>query len=222
VALLTLCSAASNFALSSILNSLTTLLAKNYKLNPLQIGLCYLPFTFGGLTTRWTAGSLADRLFRRQARRIGEDIQPNRQSAKQLQRLPLEKTRLGLAIPFGYFYCLCVVAYGWIMNYNVHLAAPLVLLFLCGNASAGVNNTIIILAVDLNASRPASTRAAMNLVNHLTSAGAVAAVAPLIDVIGVGWVGVFLAGLMVIASPALWALYFWGQTWREKQSPEEE
>jgi hypothetical protein len=96
VALLTLCSAASNFALSSILNSLTTLLAKNYKLNPLQIGLCYLPFTFGGLTTGWTAGSLADRLFRRQARRIGEDIQPNRQSTKQLQRLPLEKTRLGL------------------------------------------------------------------------------------------------------------------------------
>jgi MFS family permease len=221
VALLTLCSAASTFASSAILNSLTTLLAQNYNLNPLQIGLCYLPFTVGGLTTRWTAGTLADRLFKRRARRIGEHIQPNRQSQQQLQRIPLEKARLGLTLPFGYFYCLCVIAYAWLMNYHVHLAGPMILLFLCGNASAGVNNTIIILAVDLNASRPASTRAAMNLINHLTSAGAVAAVAPLIDVIGIGWVGVFLAGMVAIASPALWVLYFLGQTWREKKSAEE-
>ncbi|OQE38376.1 hypothetical protein PENCOP_c008G08985 [Penicillium coprophilum] len=222
LALLVLCNSTSTCASSAIVNSLTTLLAKNYKLSPLYIGLCYLPFTFGGLSTRWTAGLLADRLFRRQARSVGIDVQPNRQSPKQLRRIPLERARLGLTLPFIYLYCLCVVAYGWVMDYNVHLAGPLVILFLCGNASGGVSNTINMLAVDLNADRPASTRAAMTLVDRLVSAGAVAAVAPLIDLIGIGWVGVALAALMIIATPALWTLYFQGQIWREAKAFEED
>ncbi|KAJ6143893.1 MFS general substrate transporter [Penicillium samsonianum] len=222
IALLVICDSTTTCASSAIVNSLTTLLAKNYKLSPLYIGLCYLPFTLGGLTTRWTAGLLADRLFRHQARRVGEEIQPNRQSPKQLRRIPLEKARLGLGLPFIYLYCLCVVAFGWVMDYNVHLAAPLIILFFCGNASGGVNNTINMLAVDLNADRPASTRAAMSLVNRLVSAGAVAAVAPLIEVIGIGWVGVLLAVLMIISTPALWTLYFWGQSWREAKTSEED
>ncbi|KAJ5342215.1 MFS general substrate transporter [Penicillium brevicompactum] len=219
VALLVICSAANTFTSSAITNSLTTLLAANYKLIPLHIGLCYLPFTFGGLSSRWTAGTIADWLYRRQAHQIGEDIQPNRQSPEQLERMPLEKARLRLTIPFVYFCCVCIVGYGWVMNYNVHLAGPLILLLLYGNATTGVSSTIAILAVDLNASRPASTHAAMNLVSYLTSAGAVAAVVPLIDNTGVGWMGVIMAGVMIVTSPALWALYIWGKAWREKPSP---
>ena len=219
VALLVICSAANTFTSSAITNSLTTLLAANYKLIPLHIGLCYLPFTFGGLSSRWTAGTIADWLYRRQAHQIGEDIQPNRQSPEQLERMPLEKARLRLTIPFVYFCCVCIVGYGWVMNYNLHLAGPLILLFLYGNATTGVSSTIAILAVDLNASRPASTHAAMNLVSYLTSAGAVAAVVPLIYNTGVGWMGVIMAGVMIVTSPALWALYIWGKAWREKPSP---
>lgn len=218
VALLVICSAANTFTSSAITNSLTTLLAANYKLIPLHIGLCYLPFTFGGLSSRWTAGTIADWLYRRQAHQIGEDIQPNRQSPEQLERMPLEKARLRLTIPFVYFCCVCIIGYGWVMNYNVHLAGPLILLFLYGNATTGVSSTIAILAVDLNASRPASTHAAMNLVSYLTSAGAVAAVIPLIDITGVGWMAVIMAGVMIVTSPALWALYIWGKAWREKPS----
>lgn len=219
VALLATCSAANTFTSSAIINSLTTLLARNYNLSPLQIGLCYLPFTFGGLSSRWTAGTIVDWLYRRQARQIGAEVQPNRQSAEQLQRMPLEKVRLRLTLPFVYICCLCIIGYGWTMNYNVHLSGPLILLFLYGNATTGVSSTIAILAVDLNVSRPASTHAAMNLVTYFTSAGAVAVVAPLIDAIGIGWMGVILAGIMALASPALWALYFWGQGWRQKPSP---
>ncbi|KAJ5181531.1 hypothetical protein N7449_011678 [Penicillium cf. viridicatum] len=66
------------------------------------------------------------------------------------------------------------------------------------------------LAMDPNAQRPASTRAVLSLVDRLVSAGAVAAVAPLIDVIGIGWVGVLLAVLVIVSTPGLWAFYFWG------------
>lgn len=222
LALLALCSAASIFSTTAVLNSLTTLLARDYGLSPLHIGLCYLPFSVGGLTVRWTAGTLADRLFKYQARLIGEDIQPNRQSPGQLNRMPLEKARLGLTIPFYYTGIFCSIVYWWLMSYKVHLAAPLVVMFFFGNASTGAANTISMLSVDLNASRPASTRAAMNCVNHLVSAASVAAVVPLIDGIGVGWTGVFFAGIMLVSSPALWALYYWGHGWRTKKFPEDE
>lgn len=125
------------------MHSLKTLLAKNYNLSPRYIGLCYLPFTLGGLTTRWTKGLLADRLLRCQTRRVGEEIQFNRNSPTELQRIPIEKACLSLGLLFIY------------------------------------------------------------LVDQLVSAGAVAAVTPLIETIGIGWVGVLLAVLMVMATPAL-------------------
>jgi hypothetical protein len=104
------------------------------------------------------------------------------------------------------------------MNYNVHLAVPLVLLFFCGNASAGVSNTLSMLITDLNVTRPASARAVLNMANWLASAGASAAVIPLINGIGMGWLGVLLGGMMILVSPALWAVYFWGKGWRDRKT----
>lgn len=104
------------------------------------------------------------------------------------------------------------------MNYDVHLAGPLVLLFFCGNASTGVNNTLSVLVSDLNVTRPASARAVMSMVNWLASAGVSAAIIPLIDAMGMGWLGVLLAGMMVLVSPALWALFFWGKKWRDRKA----
>lgn len=130
----------------------------------------------------------------------------------------LEKARLVLALPFVYLYAVCVIAFGWVMEYTVYLAGPLILLFLCGNASSGVLNTLGMLIVDLNVTRPASARAVMSMVNWLACAGASAVVIPLIDAIGMGWLGVILGGMMVLVSPALWGLYFWGKEWRDRKS----
>lgn len=218
VVLLVLCTATCFCTSSAIFNGLAFLLERKYHLKPLYVGLCYLPFTLGTCTTRWTAGILADRLFKHYARQVGEDIRPNHQSSTQIQRIPLEKARLVLALPFVYFYTVCVIAFGWVMNYNVHLAGPLILLFFCGNASAGVNNTLGMLIADLNVTRPASARAVMSMVNWLASAGASAVIIPLIDTIGIGWLGVLLGGLMVLVSPALWAIYFWGKEWRDRKT----
>jgi hypothetical protein len=70
------------------------------------------------------------------------------------------------------------------------------------------------LIVDLNVTRPASARAVMSMVNWL----ACAVVIPLIDTVGMGWLGVILGGMMVLVSPALWGLYFWGKEWRDRKS----
>ncbi|OGM40571.1 hypothetical protein ABOM_011056 [Aspergillus bombycis] len=222
ISLLVLCNALCFCGTSAILSSLPVLLERKYRLNPLQIGLCYLPHTAGGILARWNVGTLVDRNFKRHAHKIGEKLRSNQQTQGQLRRMPLEKVRLELALPFLYLSCLCVIGYSWIMYYDVHLAGPLVLLFLFGNATTGVNNSITTLAIDLNAYRPAAAMAAMNTVKHLTAAGAVAAVVPLIDAIGIGWVGTFLAGLWFLASPALWILYWKGQRWRQMETSEQD
>lgn len=49
-------------------------------------------------------------------------------------------------------------------------SGPFGRLVLCGNVSGGVSNTINMLAMDLNAERPASTRAALSLMNRLVPA----------------------------------------------------
>lgn len=218
IALLVLCTAACFCASAAVFNSLATVLKRKYHLRPLYVGLCYLPFTLGTCTTRWTAGTLADRLYKHYAHQVGEDLLPNQQCSTQIQRMPLEKARLVLALPLVYVYAVCVIAFGWVMEYTAHLAGPLVLLFLCGNASSGVLNTLGMLIVDLNVTRPASARAVMSMVNWLACAGASAAVIPLIDAVGMSWLGVILGGMMVLVSPALWSLYFWGKEWRDRKS----
>ncbi|KNG80236.1 hypothetical protein ANOM_011379 [Aspergillus nomiae NRRL 13137] len=222
ISLLLLCNALCFCGTQAILSSLPVLLERKYQLRPLHIGLCYLPFTAGSILTRWNVGTLVDRNYKRHAHKAGEELRPNQQTPQQLRRMPLEKVRLELALPSLYLSGVCLIGYGWIMYYDVHLAGPLVLLFLFGNATTGVNNSLVTLAIDLNAYRPAATMAAMNTVKSLAAAGAVAAAVPLIDAIGIGWVGTFIAGLWFLASPTLWILYWKGQRWRQRESSEQD
>jgi predicted MFS family arabinose efflux permease len=44
----------------AVLAGLPSQLQQKYNFNTLQIGLCYLPYGFGSLTSRWTVGTLLD------------------------------------------------------------------------------------------------------------------------------------------------------------------
>ncbi|KAL4782803.1 hypothetical protein BJX76DRAFT_358617 [Aspergillus varians] len=223
ISLLLTCSAQSFCGTEAILSTLPILLERKYSLNPLRIGLCFLPFTLGGTLTRWNVGTLLDRNFKRHARYAryaGEEIHANHQTQRQLLRAPLEKARLQLVLPFLYLSCLCVIAFAWVMHYDVHLVEPLVMQFVYGNTTTAVDNCINNnLVVDLKAEGPAAALTAMNAVRHLTAAGAIAVAVPMIDAIGIGWVGTFIAELWCLVSPALWIVYINGQRWMEKRTP---
>lgn len=215
VGLLVLCSTVRFSGSTAILSTLPALLERKYNYNPLQIGLCYLPYAAGGIVTRWTVGTVTDWNYRRHAQREGVEVCSNEQ--QDLRDIPIEKARLQITIPLMYLSSCSILAYGWVMRYDVHVAVPLVFLFLLGNTAAGVSNTLKMLMVDLHTSRPATATAAMNIFKNLIGAGAVAAALPVIDAVGIGWAGTIIAVLWVIVTPALWTLYLRGHIWRRQQ-----
>lgn len=221
MALLTTSSALFASGVTVVLATLPTTMETKYGFNPLQVGLCYIPYAVGSLTARWTAGSLVDWNFKRHASRVGILVEPNRaESRQQLQLIPVEKARLELLLPFLYFSSLVIVAYGWTMNYHIHLSGPLVLLFFLGNGTAGVNSILSTLVVDLHANQAGSALAAVNAVKNLSAAAAAAAAVPMVDCLGFGWSGVVLAGLWTLISPGLWLVYFRGHIWRQTSNTE--
>ncbi|KAL5365060.1 major facilitator superfamily domain-containing protein [Aspergillus floccosus] len=204
----------------AILTTLPAMLEEKYHYNPLQVGLCYLPFVAGGIATRWTVGTVADWNFRRHARQNGVELLPNQQP--EIDNIPVEKARLQITLPLMYLSSVFALGYGWVMNYNVHIAGPLVFLFLFGNTGTGISNSVKMLVVDIHTERPATATAAMNSFKNLVGAGVVAAAMPLIDAIGIGWVGTICACIWFLVTPAFWIVYFQGHGWRKHKSEEEE
>ncbi|KAH8432709.1 uncharacterized protein LDX57_010336 [Aspergillus melleus] len=215
IGILVLCSTVRFSGSIAILSTLPALLERNYHYNTLQIGLCYIPFAVGGIVTRWTVGTVTDWNYRRHAQRNDVEVRSNEQ--QELREIPIEKARLQITIPLMYLSSCSVLAYGWTMSYNVHIAAPLITLFLLGNTDAGVTNTLKMLVMDLHTSRPATATAAMNSFKNLIGAGAVAAALPLINVVGIGWIGTIISLLWLLVTPALCILYLKGHAWRERQ-----
>lgn len=199
------------------LSCIPALFESKYNFDPLQVGLAYIPVAVGGLTARWTCGTLADRNFRRHGRFAGVEIARNQQFKDSLLEIPLERARLQILLPMAYLWCIWMIAYSWLIDRDVHMAAPLVTLFFLGNASTGTSNILCMLIIDLHSHQPATAMAALNLFRFAFGAGAVAAGVPLIQAVGIGWMGTAFALLALIASPALWLVYFHGHEWRRSK-----
>lgn len=199
----------------TVLSTLPTVLERTYGFNALQVGLCYLPYTCGAVAARWTAGTFNDRNFQRLAQRAGVDIIPNRQG--DLIDVPLEKARLEIAIPFAYSSCVFMVLYAWLVQYEVHISGPLVALFFLGNMIGGSNSSLTSLLVDLHSTKPATVMSSLNLFRFMCGAGIVAGAMPLVETIGIGWVGTIVALVLAFASPSLWMVYREGHRWRRQR-----
>lgn len=204
----------------AVLSSLLSQLQEKYHFNSLQIGLCYLPYGVGSLTSRWTVGTLLDWNFRRHARRLGIEIVKNRQ--QRLSDFPIEVARLQITLPLIYMASLFIIAYGWVMNFKTNLAAPLITLFVTGHTVTGAFSSLNTLVVDINIESPATAVAANNLFRCLFGAGAVAAAVPLIEKIGMGWTCTFVSGIWLVFSPMLWVVFKLGYQWREMKRLKDE
>lgn len=198
-----------------ILSSLPSRLQAEYDFNSLQVGLCYLPYGIGSLTSRWTVGTLIDWNFRRHAHKRGIPIVKNRQP--KLEQFPIEVARIQVALPMLCLASVFLLTYGWVMNYHTNLAGPLITLFFVGHTVTGAVTCLSTLVVDCNVKSPATAQAANQLYRCLFGAGAVAVAVPLIDRVGMGMTGTFVAALWVACTPLLWAVLRWGEEWREQK-----
>ncbi|PKK41649.1 hypothetical protein CI102_14762, partial [Trichoderma harzianum] len=196
----------------SVLTTLSNELSVRFGYSPVIIGLCYLPIGVGSIITRWTVGYLIDRNFKRHADKAGYEFTINRQ--QDMSMLNVERARLEVSLPLIYLACGVVLAYGWTMESKSSLAGIEITLFFIGMFFTGALNGLNVLVVDINSDTPATAVAANNLFRCLISAGAVAIATPMINRIGLGWMGVFIAGVWVIFSPCVWIIMLFGHKWR--------
>lgn len=132
-----------------------------------------------------------------------------------LQNFPLEKARIQVIWLLLYPGIAATLAYGWAIEKNAHLGAPLVLQFIIGLSFTGSFNVMSTMLVDLYPYSPATATAANNLVRCLMGAAGTAIIIQMIDGMGRAWCFTFVAAVVFVASPLLWVESKWGPKWRE-------
>lgn len=198
-----------------IISSIPQLFQEMYSFNDLQIGLCYIPFGAGCCIASIGNGRMLDRNYKRVARQIGFTI--DRKYGDDLRHFPIERARLDIIWPLLYTGLAATLCYGWVLEKNTTLAAPLILQFICGlcvNGAFNINSTLI---VDLYPESPSTATAANNLVRCFMGAGGTGIINIMINGMGRGWCFTFLSLTCAAASPMLWVELKWGPVWREQR-----
>lgn len=80
-----------------------------------------------------------------------------------------------------------LLAYGWMLQHQLHPYIPLILQFFMGGSIIIIFNACGTLIIDLYPSRPCTAQASMNIARCTFAAGSLAALQPLINAVGAGW-----------------------------------
>lgn len=200
-------------AFYDVIGSAPYLFADIYGFNDLQIGLSFIPFGVGAMIAPLTAGCLMDWNYRRVAKL--ENFQIDRKRGDDLRNFPIERARLMVAVPMLTVGVAALLCYGWILQVETNLAAPLVMHFLMGLCLTGAFNVMSVMLIDYYPMSPATATAANNLVRCFMGAGGTAIINIMIDAMGRGWCFTFIAAVVAATSPILWILLRWGPGWRE-------
>ncbi|KAI9839155.1 MAG: hypothetical protein M1819_003148 [Sarea resinae] len=200
-------------AFYDITSSTPYLFQEIYGLDEVQIGLCYLPFGVGSFLAPLINGRLLDWNYRRLAKKAGIPIDRKRET--DLKDFPIEKARIQIALPLAYAGVVVMFAYGWVLEAETSIAAPLVFQFLIGVTFTGSFNCMSVMLVDLYPMSPATATAANNLVRCLLGAAGTACIIQMIKGMGRGPCFTFIAAVVLLSSASMWIILKWGHRWRE-------
>ncbi|OHX01044.1 major facilitator superfamily transporter [Colletotrichum incanum] len=195
--------------------TLGTLFREIYGFNDLELGLCYLPYGAGCVVASLGQGYVLDWNYRRVARKIGFTI--DRRRGDDLSKFPIEKARLQPVYPAVVVGLITLVAYGWVLQIETSVAAPLVLQSVIGLTITGSFSIMNTLIVDLFPDAPATATAANNLVRCALGAVGTAVIEYMIAGMGRGWSFTFLAALCAVLSPMLFLIVKKGPRWRNER-----
>lgn len=195
-------------------SAIPDLFRQAYKLNELDVGLCYIANGIGSLLSSLTMGHVVDWNFRRHAKRVGMTITKGKQ--QDLSNFPIERVRFEIVIPGHIIGILGLIAFGWTVKFQTHLAGPEIALFVIGFGISTAFNITNGLLIDLHRDQPAAATAAINFARCLMSAGGSAAIIPMCNAMNPGWAFTFLAFIYVV----LIIVVFWimrdGMKWRQE------
>lgn len=182
----------------TVLSSITEIYTRQYGLDVLRIGLCYISLGTGSIVASLITGRLLDWNYRNIASRRATYQQQGADES-----VPVEKARSMIAMPLVMLGSVAVLAFGWVLQYGAFLAVPEVLLLFIGIGQTGSFICTSTLLVDLHTSQPAAATAANNLVRSIFSAVASAAIDPMLRAMGRGWAFTVVACILLSTVPFL-------------------
>lgn len=205
-----------------IQTSITTIYGQTpdgYGFREIYVGLCYLTGGAGVIAGGFLAGRLMDLNYRHVARQAGLSTAQNMSTTKHdVDTFPIEEARSRFSVRMLGVSAGFLVGYGWAVQYKVHPAVPLLLQFLIGAKCTVMLQAYSALVVDIFPEQPSTIAASNNITRCGLSAAAVAALDPLVQVMGRGWfftmVALLNGGLCVIG---VVMLRRWGQYWRSQR-----
>ncbi|KAJ6006997.1 hypothetical protein N7522_005348 [Penicillium canescens] len=197
----------------TVLSSITEIYTAQYGLDELEIGLCYITLGTGSIVASVVTGRLLDWNYRRMGLKRAADSTSGQTTE---DKIPVEKARSMVTIPLVVLGSVTVLAFGWVLKYGEPLPAPEVLLFFVGVGQTGGFISTSTLLVDLHTSNPAAATAANNMVRSFFSAGASAAIDPMLNAMGRGWAFTLVAFILLGTIPFL--LLLCGMWRQEKDS----
>lgn len=201
ILVLLLCNALINSILYAVVTSMANLFPDIYPfLDDTTLGLCYLTIGGGMAIGTVLVGRALDADYARYERQLARKAMTEGREGGVAQPggFPIEKARLRLVLPTFVVLIVCTVGLGWCYEARVHIAAPLVLLFIDGIMSIALMNMTQTLIVDLMPKNGASITACNNLLRCLIAAGFVSVLALMFDSMGPGWTFVLIDGIAVL------------------------
>ncbi|KIE03091.1 Major facilitator superfamily domain, general substrate transporter, partial [Metarhizium majus ARSEF 297] len=188
---------------------------RRYSLNNVQVGLCYIPFAMGSIFGAVTVGRLLNWNHARVAN--GTSVSADRKRGDELRRFPIQRAMLDFMWSWTMLAFVTTAIWGWVFDSGVNLAALLVILFLAGMGLSGPISIITILLVDLYPMNAGRVSSSFNLTRAGISVAGTAAVQYIIDAWGYGFTYLFLALVVLAASPLIFVVRRWGPRWGEDE-----
>lgn len=194
--------------------SLSTLFTNAYPfLNSTTIGLCYLGIGGGMTIGSWASGRYLDWEYRR----VSKTHSLEEKDSVDLYSFPFEQARLRMLPVLTVILMACCAGYGWSIQRQINIAAPLIMQILVGFVTISVMNSTQTLMIDLVPGQGSSITACNNLFRCGLTALLVSVIDLIIRSIGIGWTYVLFAGLAVLVLPMTWLLMRIGPKYRKQR-----
>jgi multidrug resistance protein len=184
--------------------TMPTVFSTLYELTDLQIGLTYLAIGVGVALGGFINGKFLDINYRRTAKDCGFAI--DKVAGDDLRTFPIERARTRFAYGLIAVHAAVLSAYGWACFAKAHISIPIILQFVLGFIQTCIVQTFNTLLVDIFSSNPSTASASGNITRCALSAGGIAAVQPLLQRLGFGWVFTLLgcfSGVSALATTRL-------------------
>ncbi|KAI5121067.1 hypothetical protein M0805_008581 [Coniferiporia weirii] len=180
----------------------------SYGYDSLKVGLVLLAFGVGSMCGSIFGGRWSDRSLQRLRAKNGGKGNPE---------LRLESTKWAMiALP------LPSLAYAWLCEKKVHVAAVCVALFFAGFLSIWIYSSTLAYIVDANTGRSATAVACNSCFRGVLGFIASEVAVPLQDALGDGGLYTLWAGLLVVSGLLIMLVIWKGKEWREADAAREE